>query len=60
MEGFFADPIYGGNKDMVSWKMLGFPGAHYDYRNYVERHNETLDLPPVGIAGRPEWNIGKD
>ena len=60
MEGFFADPIYGGNKDMVSWKMLGFPGAHYDYRNYVERHNQTLDLPPVGIAGRPEWNIGKD
>ncbi|MBS7544874.1 gluconate 2-dehydrogenase subunit 3 family protein [Ancylobacter oerskovii] len=55
MEGFFADPIYGGNKDMVSWKMLGFPGARYDYRDYVERHNEKLDLPPLSIAGRPEW-----
>lgn len=59
MEGFFADPIYGGNKDMVSWKMLGFPGARYDYRNYVERHNEKIDLPPLSIAGRPEWNIKK-
>ena len=55
MEGFFADPIYGGNRDMVSWKMIGFPGARYDYRDYVELHNQKLDLPPLSIAGRPEW-----
>jgi gluconate 2-dehydrogenase gamma chain len=57
MEGFFADPIYGGNKDMVSWKMLGFPGARYDYRDYIDRHNQKLDLPPLGIAGRIEWRV---
>jgi gluconate 2-dehydrogenase gamma chain len=57
MEGFFADPIYGGNKDMVSWKMLGFPGARYDYRDYVDKHNQKLDLPPLSIAGRPEWRV---
>ena len=28
IEGFFADPIYGGNKDMVGWRMLGFPGPY--------------------------------
>ncbi|UCI05192.1 gluconate 2-dehydrogenase subunit 3 family protein [Mesorhizobium sp. B1-1-8] len=56
MEGFFADPIYGGNRDMVSWKMLGFPGAHYDYRDYVELHNQKIDLPPLSIAGRPDWS----
>ncbi|MDM9624632.1 gluconate 2-dehydrogenase subunit 3 family protein [Rhizobium sp. S152] len=55
MEGFFGDPIYGGNRDMVSWRMIGFPGARYDYREYVERHNEKIDLPPLSIAGRPEW-----
>jgi gluconate 2-dehydrogenase gamma chain len=27
MEGFFADPIYGGNRDKVGWKLLGFPGV---------------------------------
>src|SRR5579872_118204 len=27
--GFLADPIYGGNKDMAGWKMIGFPGAVY-------------------------------
>lgn len=54
-EGFFADPVYGGNRDMVGWKMLGFPGARYDYRDWVERHNERYPLPPVGITGRPDW-----
>jgi gluconate 2-dehydrogenase gamma chain len=27
MEGMFADPIYGGNKDFAGWKLVGFPGA---------------------------------
>jgi gluconate 2-dehydrogenase gamma chain len=26
MEGFFADPIYGGNRNKVSWRMVGYPG----------------------------------
>lgn len=56
MEGFFADPIYGGNRDMVSWKMLGFPGARYDYREFIDRHNEKIDLAPLSIVGRPEWH----
>ncbi len=55
-EGFFADPVYGGNRGMVGWRMIGFPGARYDYRDWVERHNERYPLPPVGISGRPEWN----
>ena len=50
MEGFFADPIYGGNKEMTSWKMLGFPGARYDYRGYIARHNEDLKLEPLSIG----------
>lgn len=54
-EGFFADPVYGGNRDMVGWRMIGFPGARYDYRDWVMRHNERYPLPPVGIGGRPEW-----
>jgi gluconate 2-dehydrogenase gamma chain len=27
MEGLFADPIYGGNKDLAGWRLVGFPGA---------------------------------
>lgn len=25
-QGFYADPIYGGNRDHVGWKVIGFPG----------------------------------
>lgn len=50
-EGFFSDPIYGGNKGMASWKMIGFPGARYDLRDWVHRHNEKYPLEPVSIAG---------
>jgi gluconate 2-dehydrogenase gamma chain len=55
-EGYFSDPIYGGNKDMAAWKMIGFPGAHYDYREWVTRHGEPVPFPPVGFKGRPGWN----
>jgi gluconate 2-dehydrogenase gamma chain len=53
--GFFADPVYGGNRDMCAWKMIGFPGAHYDYREWVLRHNEPFPTPPVAITGRRAW-----
>jgi gluconate 2-dehydrogenase gamma chain len=55
-EGMFSDPIYGGNKNMAGWKMLGFPGARYNYRDWVSRHGERCDLPPVGLTGRPDWS----
>jgi gluconate 2-dehydrogenase gamma chain len=54
-QGFFADPIYGGNRDMCAWKMIGFPGARYDYRDWVQRHNQRYPLPPVAISGAPDW-----
>jgi gluconate 2-dehydrogenase gamma chain len=54
-EGFWCDPIHGGNRDMIGWKLIGFPGARYDRRDWVLRHNEPYPLPPVGIAGRGDW-----
>jgi len=56
--GFFADPIYGGNRDMVAWKMIGYPGARYNYLDWVTRHNERFPLPPVSMTGRAEWTPG--
>src|SRR5271168_3177663 len=31
MAGFFSDPIYGGNRDKIAWKMIGFPGLPATY-----------------------------
>jgi gluconate 2-dehydrogenase gamma chain len=57
-EGYFSDPIYGGNKDMGAWKMIGFPGAHYNYKDWVTRHGERVPFPTVGFKGRPGWRAG--
>ena len=55
LEGFWSDPIYGGNKDMAGWKLIGFPGARYDQSSFVSQHGQKYPLPPVGIRGRVEW-----
>jgi gluconate 2-dehydrogenase gamma chain len=31
LQGMFCDPAYGGNRDTVGWKMVGFPGAQWGY-----------------------------
>jgi gluconate 2-dehydrogenase gamma chain len=56
MEGYFADPVYGGNRDMAGWKMIGFPGTRYDYRDVLDKPGQKYTLPPVAIIGRPDWN----
>jgi gluconate 2-dehydrogenase gamma chain len=54
--GFLADPIYGGNKDLAAWKMIGFPGTHYDYSDWIDRHNQRVTLPAIGISSHPNWS----
>ncbi|MET4387339.1 gluconate 2-dehydrogenase gamma chain [Bradyrhizobium sp. F1.4.3] len=49
MEGFFADPIYGGNRDMAGWKLVGFPGVRYDFRDVIDKPNRPYTLPPVSM-----------
>ncbi|MGH8384274.1 MAG: gluconate 2-dehydrogenase subunit 3 family protein [Pseudomonas sp.] len=49
-EGFFCDPIHGGNRGMVGWTQIGFPGARADFMDWVER-NEQYPFPAVSIRG---------
>lgn len=49
-EGFFSDPIHGGNQGLVGWKLIGFPGARADFMDWVER-GERYPFPPVSISG---------
>jgi gluconate 2-dehydrogenase gamma chain len=51
-EGYLADPIHGGNKNMGSWKMIGFPGARADFIDWVDKYGTRYPLDPVAIAGR--------
>ncbi len=56
IEGFFCDPVYGGNRDMAGWRYVGFPGARYDYRDFLDHDGRRVDIAPVGLMGRPEWS----
>jgi gluconate 2-dehydrogenase gamma chain len=51
MEGFFSDPIYGGNRDMASWKMIGYPGLPATYREEIKTYfGKKYDKAPRSIA----------
>jgi gluconate 2-dehydrogenase gamma chain len=51
MEGFFADPIYGGNRNMAAWKMVGYPGLPATYREDIKKYlGKKYDKPPRSIA----------
>jgi len=51
MEGFFADPMYGGNRDKIAWKMIGFPGLPASYRDEIKTYfNKKYDKEPLSIA----------
>ncbi|RVD31827.1 gluconate 2-dehydrogenase subunit 3 family protein [Mesorhizobium sp. M4B.F.Ca.ET.017.02.2.1] len=50
IEGYFADPMYGGNKDGAAWKMIGFPGADAMYMDKIEPfRNKPYTADPKGI-----------
>ena len=50
MEGMFADPIYGGNRDKAGWKMIGFPGVIAIYSEHIKTYrNKKYDIEPKSI-----------
>ncbi|SDV50384.1 gluconate 2-dehydrogenase subunit 3 family protein [Chitinasiproducens palmae] len=49
-EGYFCDPVHGGNKAMAAWKMIGFPGARGDYLDWVEQYGRNYPLGPVSLG----------
>lgn len=48
LEGAYADPLYGGNKDMAGWKMKRHPGTVMSYLQYVEEE-AFVELEPVAL-----------
>ncbi len=51
MEGFFADPIYGGNRNKVAWRMIGYPGLPATWANKaLEYRGKKVTIEPQSIA----------
>src|SRR6202795_39469 len=53
MEGMFADPIYGGNKDFAGWRLVGFPGLQMTFTPADMRSEEVFTRAPIiGLQGQ--------
>jgi gluconate 2-dehydrogenase gamma chain len=60
MEGMFADPLYGGNKDFAGWRLVGFPGAQAVFTPTDLQSKQAFTREPIvglqtiakGPAGR--------
>jgi gluconate 2-dehydrogenase gamma chain len=50
-EGYFADPLYGGNRGMAAWKWIGFPGARADFTDWIDQAGQKYPYGPVAISG---------
>jgi gluconate 2-dehydrogenase gamma chain len=51
VQGIFADPIYGGNRDKAGWKLIGFPGVVATHaNNIVQYRNKPFPTTYLGIA----------
>jgi gluconate 2-dehydrogenase gamma chain len=46
LEGMLADPAYGGNKDMVGWRWVGFPGDPMQRGDPYEKYIFTTKTYP--------------
>lgn len=51
MEGFFADPIYGGNRNKAGWRMVGYPGLPAVYSTLIDEYrNKRYSVEPQSIG----------
>jgi gluconate 2-dehydrogenase gamma chain len=50
-QGFYSDPIYGGNKDRVGWRLIGFEGPE----SLAETHAGRYTTLPYFAEQQIEW-----
>jgi gluconate 2-dehydrogenase gamma chain len=56
--GMFGDPLYGGNRFLVGWKLVGYPGARRAY-TALDMQTEGTDLEPQSLAKLPPFHPGR-
>jgi gluconate 2-dehydrogenase gamma chain len=59
MEGMFADPVYGGNKDFAGWRLVGFPGAQAIFTPEDLKSSQAFNREPItGLQSRAKSKEG--
>jgi len=57
VEGFFADPMYGGNYNKTGWRQIGFPGVAAAYLGTIEQHNKPYKVEPMSVADEMQGTL---
>ena len=58
MEGLFADPVYGGNKNFEGWRQISFPGGQPFFTAQDMQSREAFTRAPiVGIQARANGTV---
>ena len=66
LEGMFSDPLHGGNREMIGWQLIGYPGPRMSYREEIGQNpGEAWRRKPVSLTdmvGHPVagWEEEKD
>jgi gluconate 2-dehydrogenase gamma chain len=58
-EGMFSDPAYGGNREMVGWKLIGYPGAQRAYTEANIRTETDSPRAPQSLAQLHPFSPGE-
>ncbi len=56
--GMFGDPLYGGNRFLVGWQLVGYPGARRAYTAH-DMQTEGTPLAPQSLAKLPPFHPGQ-
>ncbi|WP_142827474.1 gluconate 2-dehydrogenase subunit 3 family protein [Planococcus soli] len=49
IEGVYADPLYGGNKDMQGWAMRKYPGTRLSFAQEIQ-NSDFVQLDPESLT----------
>lgn len=59
-EGMFSDPVYGGNRGLVGWRLLGYPGAQRAYTAAeIQAEGSGLAREIWGLSQMPHFHPGQ-
>lgn len=56
-EGMFCDPAHGGNRDLIGWRLLGYPGIHRVWHHDEQQIGATIKPRPLTTMADDRFGI---
>ncbi len=51
LEGMFCDPMHGGNRNLIGWQLIGFPGPYMSWSREIDQHfGEAFRPKPQSLS----------